>query len=94
MPLRRYSALVCPTFHVHSPARHKPDCPFTRFEPCRSRWHWLSPHGAIKCVACETPADLTLVEAWVLARETSQGTNGFGIPGEILSLLHIASPTQ
>jgi len=92
MPLRRCGALVCPTCHVHSPSRHKHDCPFLRFEPCRSRWFWLSPHGAIKCVACESPADLALVEAWVLARDTGQGNDGFRIPGEILSLLHVASP--
>jgi hypothetical protein len=79
---------------VHSPSRRKPDCPFLRFDPCRSRWFWLSPYGAIKCVACETPTQLSLVEAWILARETGQGADGFGIPGEILCLLRVASPSQ
>jgi hypothetical protein len=41
-----------------------------------------------------TPADLALVEGWVLARETGEGTDGWRIPGEILSLLHIADPLQ
>jgi hypothetical protein len=94
MPLRRCGALVCPTRHVHSPSRHKHDCAFPRFDPCRSRWFWLSPHGAIKCVACETPADLALVEGWVLGRETGELADGFGIPGEILSLLRISGPPQ
>ena len=68
--------------------------PLARFEPCSSRWFWLSPHGAIKCVACDSTADLALVESWVLARETGEGDDGWSIPGEILSLLHITSPTQ
>lgn len=92
--LGRCGARVCPTCHVHSPSSHKPHCAFSLFESCRSRWFWLSPHGAIKCAACEPPADLSLVEGWVLARETGEGADGFGIPGEILSLLHIASPPQ
>jgi hypothetical protein len=92
MQLRRCGALVCPTCHIHSPSAHKANCLLPRVGPCRSRWFWLSPHGAIKCVACESPADLALVEAWVLARETGHGDGGFGIPGEILSLLHVASP--
>ncbi len=56
---------------------------------CGSRWFWLSLHGAIKCCACNPPADLSLAEAWVMARETDGR-----IPGEILSLLHVASPPQ
>ncbi len=56
---------------------------------CGSRWWWLSPHGAIKCCACNPPADLTLAEAWVMARE-SDGR----IPGEILELLHARAPLQ
>jgi hypothetical protein len=51
---------------------------------CGSRWFWLSPHGAIKCVACNPPADLGLAEAWAIAREPDGR-----IPGEILSLLHV-----
>jgi len=53
----------------------------------------LSPRGAIKCVAWAAPADLSLVEAWVLARETGEGEDGWLIPGEILSLLHVTSQT-
>jgi hypothetical protein len=30
----------------------------------------------------------------VLARETGEGDDGLRIPGEILSLLHVASPPQ
>jgi hypothetical protein len=56
---------------------------------CGSRRFWLSPHGAIKCCACNPPADLNLAEAWVLAREPDGS-----IPGDILSLLHIVSPIQ
>jgi len=94
MPLRRCGALVCRSCHVLSPSPHREGCVFPRFEPCRSRWFWLSPYGAIKCVSCAAPADLELVEAWVLARETGEGDDGFGIPAEILSLLHVASPPQ
>jgi hypothetical protein len=88
IPLRRCGALVCRTCHVHSPSQHKPGCPFPRHDLCRSRWFWLSLHGAIKCVACESPAYLSLVEGWILARETGEGDDGFRIPSEILSLLH------
>jgi tubulysin polyketide synthase-like protein len=94
MPLPRCGALVCPVCHVRSPSPHREGCAFPRFDPCRSRWFWLSPHGAIKCVACATPPDMTLVEAWVLARETGEGDDGWRIPGEILSLLHFTSPPQ
>jgi hypothetical protein len=45
-------------------------------------------------VACASPADLALVEAWVLARETGEGDDGWRMPGEILSLLHISTPMQ
>ena len=68
--------------------------PFRDSIPCRSRWFWLSSHGAIKCIACAAPADLELVEAWVLARETGEGADGWRIPGEILSMLHVASSPQ
>ncbi len=94
MPLRRCGALVCRTCHVLSPCLHRKDCALPRFEPCGSRWFWLSPHGAIKCVACASPADLSLVEAWVMARETGEGNDGWRIPEEILSLLHIVPPLQ
>lgn len=89
--LRRCGALICRTCHVHSPTLHRTGCAFPRFDPCHSRWFWLSPHGAIKCVACAAPADLVLVEAWLLARETGEGDDGWRIPNEILSLLHIAN---
>jgi len=56
---------------------------------CGSRWYWLSPHGAIKCCACNPPANLSLAEAWVMARKRDGR-----IPAEILSLLHVASPPQ
>ena len=91
MPLRRCGALVCRTCHVHRPSPHREGCAFPRFEHCGSRWFWLSRHGAIKCVACAAPADLALVEAWVLAREDDPG---YRIPPEILSLLHITTPIQ
>jgi hypothetical protein len=94
LPLRRCAALVCRTCHIHSPSPHREDCAFPCFEPCCSRWFWLSPHGAIKCVACDSPADLILVEAWVMARETGEGDDGWRIPGEILSLFRIASLPQ
>jgi len=45
-------------------------------------------------VACAAPTDLGLVEAWVLARETDEGEDGWRIPGEILSLLHVMSALQ
>ena len=93
LALRRCDALVCPTCHVHCPLRQKLTCPVPRFEPCRPCWFWLSRYGATRYVACESPADLSLVEAWVLALETGEG-EGFKIPGEILSLLHINDPTQ
>jgi hypothetical protein len=56
---------------------------------CGSRWWWLSGHGAIKCCACNPPVDLSLAEAWVMAREPDGR-----IPGEILSLLHVHAPRQ
>jgi hypothetical protein len=94
MPLRRCGALVCPTCHAHSPSKHSDDCALPRFNQCRSRWFWLSPHGAIKCVACDAPASLDLAEAFVLARETGEGDDGWRVPGEILSLLRITNPPQ
>jgi len=45
-------------------------------------------------VACAAPRDLSLIEAWILARETGEGDDGWRIPSEILSLLHIASALQ
>ncbi len=89
MPLRRCVALVCRTCRAHSPSPHRGDCAFPRFDPCLSRWFWLSQHGAIKCCACNPPADLSLAEAWVMAREPDGR-----IPGEILSLLHVRAPVQ
>jgi hypothetical protein len=93
LPLHRCSAVTRRVCHAHSPGPHRKGCWAPRFEPCRSRWFWLTPHRAIKCVACARPADLALVEAWVLARETGEGDDGWRIPGEILSLLHIETPT-
>jgi hypothetical protein len=93
-PLRRCGALVCPSCRVHSPSPHGDGCAFPRFEPCRSRWFWLSLHGGIKCVACAAPRDLSLIEAWILASETGEGDDGWRIPNEILSLLHITSALQ
>jgi hypothetical protein len=84
--LRRCGSLACRSCKVHSPSSHKGGCESLRFEPCRSRWFWLSPQGAIKCIACAPPDDLGLIEAWVLARDVSQGTDGF-VPSEVLSLL-------
>jgi hypothetical protein len=82
MRLRRCGALVCRACHVHSSSPHRQDCAASRFEPCRSRWFWLSSHGAIKCVACATPPDLGLVEAWVLARETGEDSEDSIISGD------------
>jgi hypothetical protein len=93
-PLRRCGAMVCRDCRTHSPSLHREGCRAPRFEPCRSRWFWLSPYRALKCVACANPSDVALVEAWVLARETGEGDDGWRIPGEILSLLHIATPMQ
>lgn len=93
LPLRRCGSLVCRTCHAQSPSPHRDGCAFPRFEPCRSRWFRLSAHGA-KCVARASPADLSLVEAWVLAGETGEGEDGWRIPGEILALLHVATPAQ
>jgi hypothetical protein len=93
LPLRRCGSLVCRDCHAHSPGPHREGCLAPRFEPCRSRWFWLSPHRAIKCVACASPVDLALVEAWVLARETGEG-DGWRIPSEILMLLHVETPMQ
>lgn len=94
MPLRRCGALVCRGCHTHGPSPHREGCTLDRFEACGSRWFWLSPHGAVKCVACSTPADLGLVEAWVLSRETGEGADGWRIPAEIFSALHTAGPPQ
>jgi hypothetical protein len=94
VPLRRCGSLVCVTCHAYGPSPHREDCASPRFDPCCSPWFWLSSHGAIKCVACAAPADLGLVEAWVLARETGEGDDGWQIPSEILSLLRITSPPQ
>jgi tubulysin polyketide synthase-like protein len=94
MAVRRCGTLIYRTCHVLSPSPHRENCAFPRFVRCRSRWYWLSLHGAVKCVACATPSDLGLVQAWVLARETDEGDDGWRIPGEILSLLYVMSPPQ
>ena len=91
MHLRRCGALICRACGALSPSPHREGCALPRFDSCRSRWFWLSPHGAIKCVACVAPADLGLVEAWVLARETGEGDDGYRIPAEILSLLRVGA---
>lgn len=93
-PIRRCGALVCRSCDVLSPSPHRQGCASSRFDSCGSRWFWLSPYGAIKCVACSAPTDLALVEAWVLARETGEGDDGWRVPGEVLSLLHVDSPRQ
>jgi hypothetical protein len=93
-PLRRCGTLVCETCHAHSPSPHREDCANPRFDPCRSRWFWLSLCGALKCVACAGPSDHSLIEAWVLARETGEGEDGRRIPAEILSLLKVEAPPQ
>lgn len=61
-------------------------CPSPLFEPCRSRWFWLSPYRAIERAACPAPADLGLVDAWILARQTGDGDDGCRILGEIFWL--------
>jgi hypothetical protein len=94
LPLRRCGSLVCRDCHAHNPGPHREGCRAPSFEPCRSRWFWLSPYRAIKCVACANPADLALVEAWILARETGEGDDGWRIPSEILMLLHVEAPMQ
>src|SRR5262249_46333721 len=87
MPLRPCAALMGRKCPPHSPSPHRDECQASGFAACRSRWFWRSPYGAIKCVACAAPADLRSVEAWVLARETGEGDDGFRIPSEILKLL-------
>lgn len=94
LPLHRCGALVCRDCNANSPARHRAGCRVPSVEPCGSRWFWLSSHRALKCVACSAPADLALVEAWVLAHETGEGDDGWRIPGEIFSLLHVTGPPQ
>jgi hypothetical protein len=94
LPLHRCGALFCRTCHVLSPSAHRAGCDFKRFDPCGSRWFWLSAHGAIKCVGCSAPSDLALVEAWVLAHKTGEEGNGQEIPAEVLSLLQISAPIQ
>jgi hypothetical protein len=94
-PLRRCGALVCSDCRIHSPSPHRETCRVPRLEPCGSRWFWLSPFRAVKCVACASPTDLSLVEAWVLAPlDAGEGDDGWRIPGEILSLLHVETPMQ
>lgn len=87
LPLRRCGSLVCRACYAHSPGPHREGCRAPRLEPCGSRWFWLSPHRALKCVSCAAPTDLGLVEGWVLARESR-------IPDEILKTLHIETPMQ
>jgi len=86
-PLRPCGAFVCTDCHVHSPSPHRETCRLPRMAPCGSRWFWLSPYRAIKCVACEGPANLALVEGWVTAREDQ-------IPDEIFKLLNVETPAQ
>jgi hypothetical protein len=87
LPLRRCGSLVCPSCRAHRPSAHKPDCISSKFEACRSPWFWLSPRGAIKCIACAAPDDLGLIEAWVLARENEEAEDDLRIPCEILALM-------
>jgi hypothetical protein len=94
LPLRKCGSLICRACGTHSPSAHRVGCVAPPLEPCLSRWFWLSPHGAIKCCSCAAPTDLSIVEAWILARQTGDGVDGFGIPEEILSLLQSASPLQ
>jgi len=86
-PLRPCGALVCRDCHVHSPSPHRETCRVPRIGPCGSRCFWMSAYRAVKCVACEGPANLSLVEGWVLARERE-------IPDEILKLLNVETPAQ
>jgi hypothetical protein len=86
-PLRRCGALVCPDCHVHSPSPHRETCRLPRMALCGSRWYWLSPYRAIKCVSCASPPNLALVEGWVVARERE-------IPDEIFKLLNVETPAQ
>jgi hypothetical protein len=88
-PLRRCGSLVCLACHTHGPSPHREDCASPRFDPCPSPWFWLSSQGAIKCVACAAPADLALVQAWVLARAIGEEAHGIQVPDEILSLLRV-----
>jgi hypothetical protein len=90
LPLKRCGALICLTCGAHSPSPHRDGCALPHFDPCRSRWFWMGHYRAVKCVRCESPADLRLVEAWILARETGEGDDGWRIPGEVLSLLRAA----
>jgi hypothetical protein len=86
-PLRACGALVCPDCRIHAPSPHRGTCRVPRIGPCGSRWFWLSPYRAIKCVACEGPTDLSMVEGWVMARESE-------VPEEIFKLLTIETPAQ
>ena len=86
-PLCRCGALVCPDCHVHSPSPHRETCRTPRLEPCGSRWFWLSLYRAVKCVACEGPANLALVQGWVTVREDR-------IPDEIFRALNVGAPAQ
>jgi hypothetical protein len=56
---------------------------FAGFNACRSRWFWLSPDGAIKGVAFASSVNLSLGQAWVLARETGEGDDGWRIPARL-----------
>jgi hypothetical protein len=87
MRLRPCGELICRACGAISPSRHRADCAFPRFDPCRSHWFWLSIHRAVKCIGCSAPPDLSIVDAWVLCREDS-------IPLAILSLVQIAGPVQ
>jgi hypothetical protein len=84
--LRKCGALICKTCSAQGPTPHRSSCP-DDYSPCGCRWFWMSRYRAMKCVACATPFDLASVEGWVLARETGEGEDGFGIPEQILSVL-------
>jgi hypothetical protein len=86
-PLRACGALVCPDCRIHVPSPHRETCRAPRVRPCGSRWFWLSPCRAIKCVACAGPTDLSMVEGWVMARESE-------VPEEIFKLLTVETPAQ
>ena len=94
MPLRRCGALVCRTCHAHGPSPHRVDCPLPRFDPCHSRWFWLSPHGAIKCVACAAAADLGWSKHGCRRARRARATMVGRFPVRFGPLLQMSSPPQ
>ena len=86
-PLKRCGSLICRECGAHSPTAHGAACLSRRYDPCGSRWFWLTMHGATKCVACAAPVALATVEAWVLARESGEGADGWQVPAEVMELL-------